>query len=384
MIVRRSRRSAVGYDWSDVAAFETTEVLLRRGAAPQPDEGAPDALRLARDVLDTQIVDVAGARVVRVADVELERCAGELRVAGVDVGAGRSCGVSGCGASAPGAARRRSRGTRFNPASARGHLLALDTPGAAVHRLRGAELAQVAASLAPARAAEVLRAVGPERAAGAVAAAHSRAAGRLLAELDVEDAAPIVSAMASDDAAAALRTIESPGRADLLAELDARRRDELARLLAHRPGSAAGLMSTDVRTAPAGASRDEVRARLAARPPRLEGLATVLGPHALGRTGRLAHGGRDRAPRRLRRGAAAAESLTRAVRDRGSRAVLSRSTVAHDTGTRPASASALPMSTRTGTTSDAGRTSGARGAPRTVRYDERKRPAILLGGHHSE
>jgi hypothetical protein len=48
--------------------------------------------------------------------------------------------------------------------------------------------------------------------------------------------------MASDDAAAALRTIESPGRADLLAELDARRRDELARLLAHRPGSAAGLM----------------------------------------------------------------------------------------------------------------------------------------------
>jgi len=284
-------------------------------------------------------------------------------------------------------ARRRTQAIAWDalhPASARGHLLALDTPGAAVHRLRGAELAQVAASLPPARAAEVLRAVGPERAAGAVAAAHSRAAGRLLAELDVEDAAPIVSAMASDDAAAALRTIESPGRADLLAELDARRRDELARLLAHRPGSAAGLMSTDVRTAPAGASRDEVRARLAARPPRLEGLATVLGPHALGRTGRLAHGGRDRAPRRLRRGAAAAESLTRAVRDRGSRAVLSRSTVAHDTGTRPASASALPMSTRTGTTSDAGRTSGARGAPRTVRYDERKRPAILLGGHHSE
>ncbi len=35
--------------------------------------------------------------------------------------------------------------------------------------------------------------------------------------------------------------------------------------------------------------------------------------------------------------------------------------------------------------SAAGLISGARGAPaRTVRYDERKRPAILLGGHHSE
>jgi magnesium transporter len=82
--------------------------------------------------------------------------------------------------------------------------------------------------------------------------------------------------MAPDDAAAALRTIESPARADLLAELDAQRRDELARLLAHPPESAAGLMSTDVRTAPAGASGDEVRARLTARPPRLEGLATVF------------------------------------------------------------------------------------------------------------
>jgi CBS domain-containing protein len=276
VIVRRSRRSAVGYDWSDVAAFETTGVLLRRDAAPRPDEGAPEALRLARDVLDTQIVDVAGARVVRVADVALERCGGELRVAGVDVGAGallRRLGLRRLGA------RCRTQAIAWDalhPASVRGHLLALDTPGAAVHRLRGAELAQVAASLPPARAAEVLRAVGPARAAGAVAAAHSRAAGRLLAELDVEEAAPIVSAMAPDDAAAALRTIESPARADLLAELDAQRRDELARLLAHRPESAAGLMSTDVRTAPAGASRDEVRARLTARPPRLEGLATVF------------------------------------------------------------------------------------------------------------
>ena len=61
-----------------------------------------------------------------------------------------------------------------------------------------------------------------------------------------------------------------------------------------------------------------------------------------------------------------------------------RPTAAHD-GVRPACARASPTSTRTGTTSDAGRISGARGAPaRTVRYDDRNRPAILLGGHQSE
>ena len=56
---------------------------LDRGAQPAEDE-----LLLLRDLVDTQIVDVAGRRLVRAGDVDLERRDGQLVLAGVDVGGG--------------------------------------------------------------------------------------------------------------------------------------------------------------------------------------------------------------------------------------------------------------------------------------------------------
>src|SRR5438046_10458417 len=46
----------------------------------------PDALRLARDLLDKQIVDTHGAKVVRVNDLQLSDTDGQLRLVGADVG----------------------------------------------------------------------------------------------------------------------------------------------------------------------------------------------------------------------------------------------------------------------------------------------------------
>ena len=235
VLVRRSRRSApLEIPWERVATFETTGVTLRAGAADLDPPAAHD-LRLARDVLDAQIVDVAGARVVRVADVDLDRRGDRLRVVAVDVGHGallRRLGLRRL------AARARPQAIGWDAlhvASGRGHALALETSGALVHRLRGAELAHLAAALAPARGADVLRAVGAERAAGAVAAARPEAAGSMLSSLGANDAAPIIGAMAADDAVAALREVEPQQRADVLAELPSRRAAELSRLLAHPP-----------------------------------------------------------------------------------------------------------------------------------------------------
>ena len=46
----------------------------------------PEALRLARDLLDKQIVDTHGAKVVRVNDLQLSDVDGQLRLVGADVG----------------------------------------------------------------------------------------------------------------------------------------------------------------------------------------------------------------------------------------------------------------------------------------------------------
>ena len=72
-------------------------VHLRDGATPidvgtGPVPLGPDELLLARDVLDTQIVDTAGRRVQRVGDVLLVRLPdSHLEVVAVDVGIGGCC-----------------------------------------------------------------------------------------------------------------------------------------------------------------------------------------------------------------------------------------------------------------------------------------------------
>jgi sporulation protein YlmC with PRC-barrel domain len=70
-------------------------------AGPPEDARSPrptHVLWLKRDVMDEQVVDLAGKRVARVGDVELRADGAELRVEGVDVGVGavlRRLGLAG-------------------------------------------------------------------------------------------------------------------------------------------------------------------------------------------------------------------------------------------------------------------------------------------------
>jgi sporulation protein YlmC with PRC-barrel domain/CBS domain-containing protein len=283
--VRRSRRApAVVVSWARVAAFETTDITLSaRCDALGQDPSPPDDLRLVRDVLDAQIVDVAGARVVRVGDVDLDRRDGALRVVAVEVGWAALLRRLGLRRLADRVSPESIAWQDVHLASGRAHALLLSTPSAAVHRMRRAELTHLVAELPSTRSAEVLRAVGPERAAAAISGARPGASGRLLETLGPQDAAPIVAAMRADDAVAALREVDPETRRLVLDEVASARASELRRLLGHPPGSAAGLMSSDVFRAGSDEPLDAVRARLTASRPRLEGLATVFVVDGAGR-----------------------------------------------------------------------------------------------------
>ena len=131
-------------------------------------------LRLARDVLDTQIVDVRGRRLVRVGDVELAAHEGALRVVAVDVGLGAVLRRLGLGRLADHAPRDALDWTQLHVASGRGHALQLASPAAAVHHLGADDLAELVARLPPERGGEVLEAVAEEH----THATRSRAAHR--------------------------------------------------------------------------------------------------------------------------------------------------------------------------------------------------------------
>lgn len=161
VIARRRTRQARA--WSAVVRFGGDEVVL----AAEGGEPPPGDLYLVRDLLDAQVVDIAGRRLARVGEIELAMRGGELRAVAVDVGlapVARRLGL-----------RRLARrlpsevigweGLHF--ATGRGHHVQLASPAAAVHGLKPAELVELVARLPPQRGAEVLQAVPAERAARA-------------------------------------------------------------------------------------------------------------------------------------------------------------------------------------------------------------------------
>ena len=156
--IRRRRLSQL-VPWEAVAVFDPDTVQLRDGGATPGRELAPSELLLRRDVLDGQVVDVAGRRLLRVGDVELS-CAGPVpTVVAVEVGTRavlRRLGM-----------RRLSRRFRsesvawdeLHLAGGRGHEIQLRS--GRLERLGPAALAQVIGRVAPAPALQIVRAVPP-------------------------------------------------------------------------------------------------------------------------------------------------------------------------------------------------------------------------------
>lgn len=188
--------------WAAVDSFDPAPVRLVADGFDVPSLAEsldPDELLLRRDVLDTQVVDVVGQRLARVADVLLASTDSRLELCGVEVGFG-------------GVLRRL--GLRRAPirqdvvawsdlhlASERGHAAALSAPRAAVHRLDSHGLAALVSRVHTDDAAEILAVEEPALAAEAVGVSHPEVGERLLRALPGKAAARILAAMPADLAA---------------------------------------------------------------------------------------------------------------------------------------------------------------------------------------
>ena len=142
----RSGRRYRRVPWSAVASFAEDVVITED---PIEDELAADELLLARDVLDTQIFDLGGRRLTRVADIELAWRDREVRVVGVDIGAASLLRRLGLGVFARRAAVKIIPWNEFHLTSVRGHEVQLEMPTSRVHTLTEEELAELGARLPP-------------------------------------------------------------------------------------------------------------------------------------------------------------------------------------------------------------------------------------------
>ena len=223
-----------------------------------PYAGSEGMLLLTRDLLDQQIIDVHGRKVVRVNDVDLneEPLEGhvELRMASVDVGA-------------RGAVRRLLTG--LVPRAALRALLGkipprmipwefvdlIETDPARRVRLKishdrlaklhPADIADIVEDLAPAEREAVFETLDEEVAAEALEEITPKLQRSIVESLDSDRAADIVEEMDPDAAADLLGDLSEEKSEEILEEMEPEQREEVSELLEFQENTAAGRMTTE-------------------------------------------------------------------------------------------------------------------------------------------
>ena len=223
-------------------------------ASPQPD----GLFLLERDLLDQQIIDVYGRKVVRVNDVDLlpESTAGhiQLKVGSVDVGL-------------RGAIRRLLKGVvpmtalrvmlqRIPPRLIPWEFVDLIETDPArrvklkishdrLARLHPADIADIVEELAPDEREAVFETLDEEVAAEALEEVHPKVQKAIVESLDSERAAEIVEEMDPDAAADLLADLPEERTSEILQEMAPEEREEMAELLEFGETTAAGRMNTE-------------------------------------------------------------------------------------------------------------------------------------------
>jgi len=223
----------------------------------QPYVAQNDDLRLRRDVLDKQIVDVQDYRVVRVSDVRLAECGEHYCVVGVDASLRATLRRLGA-VSKPieAAARLLKKPLRSNliawddvqtlePGSAGGRIR-LKVSHDKIAQLHPADIADIVEQLSPQQGAEVIEALDTETAAEAIAEAEPATQVSIMQHLDDETATEIITEMEPDDAADLLDDLPDAFSDELLEHMGPEEAEDVKELMAYDEDTAGGLMTTEL------------------------------------------------------------------------------------------------------------------------------------------
>src|SRR6478672_1366941 len=254
LVVTTDRRR-IFLPWSQVARFDASGARLAGGTIDITRfEQRANEIGLRADLLDKQIVDIDGRKVVRVNDLRLDDVDGKLHLVVVDVGAAgllRRLGIEG-------AYRILARNLRLptperfidwedvDPVETSIASIRLRVPHAGLTELHPADLATIIDQLAPRDRAGVLAAVDD-----AIEEMEPETQVEVLEGLAPERAADILEEMSPDDAADLVADLSDTTRQELLGLMERDEAEELGGLLAYPENTAGGMMTTEFVAVPA-------------------------------------------------------------------------------------------------------------------------------------
>jgi magnesium transporter len=253
-LVIETDRRRIFLPWTSVASFDIGGARLSTDKLDITKfHQRPDEITLKQDLLDKQIVDIDGRKVVRVNDLRLDEIEGKLHLVAVDVGAAgllRRLGLEG-------AFRTLARNARLplperyidwedvDPVETSVASIKLRVPHQGLAELHPSDLATIIDQLAPRDRVGVLASLDDEAAADVFEEMEPETQVEVFEDLDPARAADILEEMSPDDAADLVQDLSDETRAEILALMERDEAEELGELLAYPEDTAGGMMTTE-------------------------------------------------------------------------------------------------------------------------------------------
>ena len=280
----RSKQLPDIVDFGAVRMNEAREISLNVPTAKlRPYEAKDGPVWLARDVLDKQIVDTDGRRIVRVNDLQLQPVASQLHVVGVDIGARgmlRRLGLERF-------ARRLSHllGRDFpqkivsweavDPVRTDERSMTLKISHRKLSKMHPADIAEIVSQLGGTDREAIFASLDDEVAADTLEESSEEVQAQIIARLDDERAADILEAMDPDEAADLLSDLPDERREQLISKMNEDEAEDVEELLEYEEDTAGGLMTTEYVSVPASLTAQQTIDRLRELEPNAESVYYV-------------------------------------------------------------------------------------------------------------
>ncbi|TMF56245.1 MAG: magnesium transporter, partial [Chloroflexi bacterium] len=254
-VVLKNNPRVRSIDWGVVRSWDNKELSLKVEAQDlQPHTRTDTELWLSRQVLDKQIVDMDGRRVVRVNDLQLSQVDGSMLLVGVDIGSRglmRRIGLEGLGRRVIASLGRDwphklISWEAVDPVKSDVNSVKLRIAHTKLAKLHPADIAEIVHELSPDDRSAVFAALDDEKAADTLEEIQDeQMQASILERLDVERASDILEAMSPDEAADLLADLPKERAQQLLQKMEEDEAEDVEELLAYRGDTAGGLMTTE-------------------------------------------------------------------------------------------------------------------------------------------
>jgi magnesium transporter len=222
---------------------------------------------IAKHIMDKQIVDVNGVKVVRVNDVQLGQVNDHFGMLAIDVGFGGLIRRLGFGKARKGTLIPWRYVTTLEPGLDR---LTLTMTRKSLAEMHPVDMAEILSQVSMQERTALLSSLDEETAGDVIGELDDETAAKIINEMEPEKAADVLEHMDPDEAADVLGDLPEKKAVELLSRMDKEEAEEVRELLEHDEDTAGGLMTTDYVCFPPDMTTEEVMKDLRLLAPDIE------------------------------------------------------------------------------------------------------------------